>query len=349
MQRDLRCSHSCKDVFLLRQARKKVKAKTNALRTELLKKWKVDKETNAGTLTLSKVRREMNAWQDFISHEIDVSMVSDADLNFPKIHIMSDWVEQIRWHGALQLYSAERHDQAHKTNLKDRWNAFNHNLNYLPQVITFQRCILCFEVRELNLEALPQHQEYSATACKVLPASANLAAPLSPESYAKPEFVGPQNHRDGMHPDGMIKVFRALLDNTQDAMHHVAIYSGLREFIKHKSRNKTYISDEQTHAMDLCIHHGIKVQLEGLDGERISVIGRCTGSQSWCRGDQWNNLVSETQCPGRCYGAPNGLLPCQLQRLFKIKLLNKDGAFVEYWLTLALTSIPEYFGDLDPV
>jgi phosphoserine phosphatase len=63
----------------------------------------------------------------------------------------------------------------------------------------------------------------------------------------------PQNRRDGKDPDARIKDFRALLDTTQDATHHVAIFSGTLEFIKHKSRNKTYISDEQLHAMELCI------------------------------------------------------------------------------------------------
>jgi hypothetical protein len=32
-----------------------------------------------------------------------------------------------------------------------------------------------------------------------------------------------------------------------------------------------------------------------------------------------------------------------------MKLLNKDGAFFEYWLALALTTIPENSGNLDPV
>jgi hypothetical protein len=92
--------------------------------------------------------------------------------------------------------------------------------------------------------------------------------------------MGPQNRRDGNHPDAMIKDFGALFNNTQDATHHTAIYSGTQEFIKHKSLNKTYISDEQLHAMELCIYHGIKVQVEGFEGERISQMGRCTGSQS---------------------------------------------------------------------
>ena len=121
---------------------------------------------------------------------------------------MSCWAKQIRRYGALQQYSAERHEQAHKTNLKDSWNASNHNLNYLPQVITFQHRILCFEIRELNLQALAQHWENSAAACKVFPSGADLAAPLSSQSYAKPEFMGPQNRRDGKHPDTMIKDFR---------------------------------------------------------------------------------------------------------------------------------------------
>jgi len=236
--------HTFKDVFLLRRAGKKPMAKANALRTELVKKRKVDEETNAETWTPSKKRREMNAWRDYISHDMDVSKELDADLNIPKINLMSHWVEQIHWYGALQHYSAERHEQAHKTNLKDGCNASNHNLNYLPLVITFQRRILCFEIRELNLQALAQRRENSAAPSKVLPPGADLAAPLGSQSYAKPEFMGPQNRRDGKHPDSMIKDFRALLDNTQDTTHHVAIYSDTRESIKHKSRNKTYISDE---------------------------------------------------------------------------------------------------------
>jgi hypothetical protein len=147
----------------------------------------------------------------------------------------------------------------------------------------------------------------------------------------------------------MIKDFRALLDNTQDATHRAAIYSGTGEFIQHKSRNKTYISDEQLHAMELCIYHGINVQVEGLDGERMSQMCRCTESQSWRGVDRRKNWVWVKQRPGRCYGALNGLLPWQLQRLFKIKLPNEDGAFVEYWLAMALTTIPENSGNLDPL
>jgi hypothetical protein len=128
-----------------------VKAKANALRTERMKKRKVDEESNAETCTPSKKRRETNAWQDFISHEIDVSNELDADFDVSKIHLMSHRVKQIRHYGALQQYSAKRHEHVHTPNLKDIRNPSNYNLNYLPRVISFQRHILSFEVRELNL------------------------------------------------------------------------------------------------------------------------------------------------------------------------------------------------------
>jgi len=81
--------------------------------------------------------------------------------------------------------------------------------------------------------------------------------------YVKAEFMGPQNRRDGKDPDAMIKDFRAFLDSTEDAMHCVSIYSGTLVFIKHKDPNKTYISDEQLHAMELSICYRISVQVEG--------------------------------------------------------------------------------------
>jgi len=162
-----------------------------------------------------------------------------------------------------------------------------------------------------------------------------------------PEFIGPQNHRDGKHPEAMVKDCRALLNNTQDSMHRMTIYNGTWEFIKHKSHNTMYISHEQLHAMEICIYHGIKVQVECFEAEHISQIYRCTGSQSWCRGDQWHDWVWVKQHPRRCYGALNGCLPWQLQQLFKIKLLNEDEAFIDYCLALALTTIPETSVNLD--
>jgi len=95
MEDALRCFHTIKNVLLLGRAGRKAKAKANALRTDLVKKQKVEEETNAETCMPSKKWREMNGWQDLISRQIDVSKELDADFNFPKIHLMSHWVELI--------------------------------------------------------------------------------------------------------------------------------------------------------------------------------------------------------------------------------------------------------------
>jgi hypothetical protein len=260
------CFHIFKGIFLLGRRSKTAQAKPNALRTELAEKRKVDEKTNAQSGMPSKKRHIMNARRDYISHEIDISKELDADFNLLKFHLMSHLAEQIRWYGALQQYSAKRHGQAHKTNLKDSWNASNHSLNYLPQVITCQHCILCFEISKLNLQALAQHWGNSAAACKVYPSGADLAAPMSSQSNAKRKFKGPHNHHDAKHPDAMIKDFRAILDNTQDSTHRAAIYTGMQTFINLNSRNKTYLSDEQLPAMELCIYNSTLVQVEGWEG-----------------------------------------------------------------------------------
>jgi len=258
------------------------------------------------------------------------------------------WFELIHKYGAVQQYSVDRHEQTHKPNLKDGWNTSNHNLNCLPQVFTFHHRILCLEIRELNVHVLTQRQETSAATCNVLSSKAYVAASLSSQSYTKPEFIRPHNPCDGLHSHTIIKDFRILLNNMQYAMHHVAQYRFMHQLIKHKCCNKMYILDEQLCTIELCIYHGIKVQLEGLEGKYIPQICRYTSSQSWHGENRQNDWLWVKQCLVRCYGVLIGHLLWQLQRLFNMYLLNNDGAFVEYSLALAITTIPENSCKLDP-
>jgi len=170
---------------------------------------------------------KMNTCQDYISNGRDVFKELDCNFTFPMFHLMSHWVEQICRYGTLQQYSVWRHEQVHQTNLKDCWNSSNRTLDYLPKVITLQRRILCFEIRELTLQSLAQCRGTSAAACKVLPSGADLAALIISQSYMKPEFIAPETCHDAKHPDAMIKDFRVLLDNTDDAMHRIPIYRGM--------------------------------------------------------------------------------------------------------------------------
>jgi len=206
---------SFKDVVLIAQAGHSAKPEANVQLTELLTKWKEDEETNAATLTPSKKRHDMNALWNYYSHEVDVSKEFVSNFNFPKKHLISHSVKYICWYRSFQQYSAKKHEEAHNMNLKDSWNASNHNLNYLPQVITFQHHIPYFHIRELNPQALPHGREIRTATCNVFSSSANQGATLRSQSYAAPEFMRPQNCRNGKHPDPIIKVFKAFLDNPQ--------------------------------------------------------------------------------------------------------------------------------------
>jgi hypothetical protein len=87
--------HTIKDVCLLGRAGEKAKAKANALSTELVKILMVIKKTNAATVRPCTQGREIQNWGDYISHEIAVSKELDADITFPKIYLITYWVEQI--------------------------------------------------------------------------------------------------------------------------------------------------------------------------------------------------------------------------------------------------------------
>jgi hypothetical protein len=76
---------------------------------ELVMQRKVTEETNAIIWTRSAKRCGMKTWQDYVSHEIDVSKEFDADSNFGRIQLVSNLVEQIHRYNALQQYSPKRH------------------------------------------------------------------------------------------------------------------------------------------------------------------------------------------------------------------------------------------------
>jgi hypothetical protein len=80
--------HTIKDIVLLGRACKSPTAEANTQRKQLLKKRKVDEETNGDTSMPSQEWHERNAWRDNISHKIDVSKELDTNFTFLKIQMM---------------------------------------------------------------------------------------------------------------------------------------------------------------------------------------------------------------------------------------------------------------------
>jgi hypothetical protein len=101
--------------------------------------------------------------------------------------------------------------------------------------------------------------------------------------------------------------------------------------------------------MKPCVYHRSMVPVEGLEmWTHISNVSMYRkkqmarrGPTEWLR-EGWARL-------GTCCIALNGSLLCQQQEQWKIKLLNENGALVEYWLAVVLTTIPGNSGNVDPV
>jgi hypothetical protein len=136
-------------------------ATANVTRTTLRNKQMVDNQINPETWTRSTKRCEMDTRHVHISQEIDVCKDLDADTNFPTMHFLSHWVQLIPQYAVLIQDSAKGLEQSPKTNLKVSWTTFNHNLNHHSNVITIQRRIVCFELRELNGPDRAPHRENS--------------------------------------------------------------------------------------------------------------------------------------------------------------------------------------------
>jgi len=349
MEDTLHHFQSCKHIFLLGQAGKKAIAKPNVLYKKPVKNGKVDVETTAETWTPWNKGREMEPWWDDISHGIDVPKEFLATSKFPKIDLMSHSVQQIRRYGALHLCSAERHDHAHTLKIKNDWKASCHNLMYLPQTIAFS---VAFPA--LQWDSTNSKRSLCIGRTVLLPAKPALPVliclPHRATSYVqRPNSCDPKTAiMKGILMQGSNTSKRYLIiRNTQcTTCQHTAARGSLSSIAV---ATRCIHQIKKRLAMQLCIHHHLVIQAELLEGELISEMSRCTVSFSMCRGDRQNDWVGVMPLPGRCYSTLNGRLPWWLQRLVKIELLNEHGAFIEYWLALVLTTIPENLGNLDPV
>jgi len=81
---------------------------------------------------------------------VDDVLTTEAHYNFPKIHLISYFVEQISRYGSLPQYSTEICEALYKP-LKDAYCRSNH-INPMPQIIQTYTRAHSFAMRERNLE-----------------------------------------------------------------------------------------------------------------------------------------------------------------------------------------------------
>jgi len=112
-------------------------------------------ERDAALQGKSVAQQEMlrKEWRSFISVEMVEHNEEGSDFNFPKIHQMLHFGEQIRRYGSLRQWSTKTGESSHRTQLKAPYKKSNRTGDIYGQMIENYLRSDAFAIRRLNIAA----------------------------------------------------------------------------------------------------------------------------------------------------------------------------------------------------
>ena len=126
--------HDTKDVFLRFRASKAFKGRADIVSNELTaqnSKWdELEKQIER---TAAQKASTLAADEQEHAFLVNEALVEDSHFNFPKIHSLNHWADQIPRYRCLPQYSTEICEASHKL-LKDAYRRSNH-VDGIPQII----------------------------------------------------------------------------------------------------------------------------------------------------------------------------------------------------------------------
>jgi len=143
--------HMYKDVFLRFQASKAMKAAAKEASRDLCEEHSQlltsDKPQGKILSKCRKLTQELRLETEELVYDF---LTTGANYNFPKMHLISHFTDQISKYDSLPQYSTEICEASHKL-LKDAYRRSNY-LNAIPQIIRTYTQVHSFSMREKNLE-----------------------------------------------------------------------------------------------------------------------------------------------------------------------------------------------------
>ena len=150
MQTYLAKFHESKNVFLKYRAGKvqsqKVKVATSEFLSANRREMSAAKEAGKSKTQLDKLLKDCRLELDLLKSDI---LEEGSHWNFPKMHMLSHYAEQIPRYGQLIQYSTEVSEAYHKP-LKDAYRRSNH-VNPIPQILNTYERDHAFMMREANM------------------------------------------------------------------------------------------------------------------------------------------------------------------------------------------------------
>ena len=319
MEDALRRFHHTKWVFLQYRAGKRLTAEARDKRIELCAERDTELKANQNKSAAHR-QRIRDAWKAIIDSEMAEFIEEGSDFNFPKIHLMQHFREQIQQFGSLKQWSTEIGETSHKKQIKDGFNSSNKTGDYYTQLINFYLRCDAFMVRRANTEALSGLESIPGV---------TVAAGEGSCGRARLKFISPQLQK------GRSKVndFRGLLDAIADVGLRKGLEDATQRFLVSRKIN---IESTDLMGSTTAIYHGVEVRTKDMHGEETPQRLRCTGDKGWYSGPArhdwvWVQIARPREGQELPYKALQGRLPYRMLRLFKLHVIHARGEET-FWL-----------------
>jgi len=312
MEDALRHFHDTKDVFLQFRAGKRIAAEARERRTELCKER--DAEMKANFMKSAAYRQRIqDTWKVTIETEMAEYIEEGADFNFPKIHLMLHFREQIQQFGSMRQWSTEIGESSHKYQIKDGFNSSNKTGDYYSQMINFYLRCDAFSVRRANREALSKVKKASESPVAV-PVGGTTSGPA--ERNCRLKFISPQLQKGRQR----VRDFQGLLGTITNEATRERLKNATLRFLGSRGIR---IELEELQRCTAAIYHGLEVKTSNMHGEEASQRLRCTGEKGWYSGGArhdwiWVQIAKKRDGQDLPYKALQGRLPYRMLNLFKL-------------------------------
>jgi hypothetical protein len=280
MDNALRRFHQHRDVFLRYRAGKRVAAGARDRRAELAGERDADlAQMRRDGATAHALQVAHHDWRAFIDAEVVDCEEGAAHWNFPKLHLMLHFCDQVHRFGCLGRWSTEIGESSHCRQVKDGYNAGNRTGDVYLQIINHYLRLDAFTVRKLNFKAW--HAAHSPTVSSAVPTVSPAAPTVSPAapsvSPAAPpprmRFVSPQFTSGPDRVSTLGEVFvRMWSDKLRAAIHHAT-----RRFLH---AHRVDLSDDDVPACPAAIYHGVQLDAEDMHGGSVRQRICCTGDRT---------------------------------------------------------------------
>src|SRR5258706_5242904 len=304
--------HKYKEVFLRFRATKAVKHAAK----EAAREFRSEQRLNASDEAPARKRQKQTQVQLESEDVVNDILTEGAHYNFPKMHLVSHFADQITQYGSLPQYSTEICEASHKP-LKDAYRRSNH-VNAIPQIINTYMQGHAFAMREKNLEQWSQELEH---------------IPADIQSVIHPTRPGIHLPRGTPPEERTVKLQGRIDTKMTYNLHTLEVHyqiSDLQEltmiFLTQNSYTPSYIYDLKHAPLEAFNTLQVPVPTFDNDGHVLHKL-RCTGPDLFRQQEKrhdWVWVRRRQSAANPIPGSLDGRLPAQLNALFELRDIRNN-------------------------